>query len=324
MDFNEICLPLQRELADLEVCISKSLDSKVPFVQSVVEYVIQKSGKRLRPILTILSAKLSGYQGPGSISVGASIELMHTASLLHDDVIDNAALRRGRATPNKKWGNLVSVLVGDFFYCRAMDLLVRHGDLKVLRAVTDAVTTTTEGQILEISKSNDLATTQDDYLEVIRGKTATLIAACTQSGAILGQVSEDFEVALRRFGMNLGMAFQLMDDVLDYTSTEEEFGKVNGTDLKEGKLTLPVILALQRASVTDAQLIKDTLLSDQVERERLKSVLSIIERADGIRDTIKLAKSYIQKAKESLSPFKPSLEKEILLTIADYVLIRRN
>lgn len=324
MDLKEICIPVQKEVDRLELIISQNLTSRIPFVQSVVEYVIKNGGKRLRPILTILCAKMTGYQSEESIALGAAIEFMHTASLLHDDVLDNASLRRGRVSINNKWGNHVSVLVGDFFYCRAMDILVKHGDLHVLRVVTDSIASTTEGEILEITKSNDIGTAEDDYLRIITNKTAVLIAAACQVGGILGHVSEEHEHALKRFGLNIGIAFQLMDDVLDYTSSQTEFGKVSGTDLKEGKLTLPLIVTLRKCADSELQIIKGALISDEVEASLFKEVLQIINQYDGIRETTALAKSYLKKAKENLSIFKPSLEKETLLTISDYVLRRRS
>ncbi len=248
---------------------------------------------------------------------------MHTASLLHDDVIDSAPMRRGRETTNRKWGNQVSVLVGDFFYCRAMDILVRHGDTKVLRVVTDAVTILTEGEILEITKSNDFQTTQEDYLRIITGKTASLIGAACQCGAILGGVSEEFEHSLKRFGLNLGIAFQLVDDVLDYTAAVEEFGKVNGTDLREGKLTLPLILAISRSTEKDRSIIRKALITDNTSPKEFVEVLRIVEECEGIRDTIKMARGYVDRATLGLASFKPSLEKETLQRIADYVISRK-
>lgn len=324
MDIREICIPIREEMKSLEDFIRQTLTSKVSFVQSVVEYVIQNGGKRLRPVLTIMSAKMLGYQGEAGIAIGAAIEFMHTASLLHDDVLDNATLRRGRATPNKKWGNHVSVLVGDFFYCRAMDILVKHGDLRVLRTVTDAVTTTTEGEILEIIRTNDLGLSEEEYLQIIHGKTAALISAACEAGAMLGQVSEELEQNLSKFGLHLGMAFQLMDDVLDYTSTAEEFGKKQGIDLAEGKLTLPLILSLKRSTDSEAQFIRQALLADKIDGEVFAKILHIVEKYDGIRDTTRLALSYVEKAKEKLAALRPSLEKDALLNLADYVVTRRN
>lgn len=323
MDLRDISIPLRKELDQLEDFIVSQLSSKVPFVENVVRYVMSNGGKRLRPLLTLLCARMSGYQGDGAIKIGAAIEFMHTASLLHDDVLDNATLRRGRESANKKWGNHVSVLVGDFFYCRAMDILVNQGSLKILRVITDAITTTTEGEIFEITKSNDLGTTHDEYLQIVNGKTAALIAAGCQAGGILGQISEEFEGALKNFGLYIGMAFQLMDDVLDYTSTVEEFGKVGGTDLKEGKLTLPLIHTLKKATPEEVSHIQTALISDKLEANNFKNVMNIIEKYDGINTAKSLALNYIEKAKEKLAPFKPSLEKETLFTIADYVITRR-
>ncbi|EKD41184.1 MAG: hypothetical protein ACD_73C00812G0007 [uncultured bacterium] len=324
MNLKEICLPISRELEELEKTLASHLISKFPFIDGVVNYVIHNGGKRLRPLLTILSSKMGGYQGAHSISIGAAIEFMHTASLLHDDVVDNANLRRGRPTINIKWGNQVCVLVGDFFYCRAMDILVKQGDMKILRVVTDAITTTTEGEIFEIIKSNDPATTEDDYLKIISYKTAALIGSACQAGAILGSISEDFELALKDYGQYLGMAFQLMDDVLDYTSTEEEFGKANGTDLREGKLTLPLIVALKKSTENEATFIKNALMGDVLEKTAFNQVFELISKYDGINETTKLAQSYVQKAKDKLTKFKPSIERDALLNIADYVVLRRN
>ena len=324
MDLKEICLPIRSDVEALESFMQKQLESPVPFVQTVAHYVVANGGKRIRPILTFLFSKLAGYRGLSGISLGASIEFLHTASLLHDDVIDDAPLRRGRATTNKKWGNHVSVLVGDFFYCRAMDLLVKHGDLKVLRVVTDAVTITTEGEIFEITKSHDPSLNQEEYLRVIHGKTAALMGASCQVGAVLGSLSSDLEQACANFGVSLGMAFQLMDDVLDYSSTKEEFGKVQGTDLKEGKMTLPLIIALRQCSEAEGQLIRNSLVTGEVDTSAFSQVLQIIEKYNGFKETAALAQSYIAKARKELEAFRPSLEKDTLLALADYVVYRRN
>lgn len=324
MDLKDICIPIKREVNELDRIMQSNLHSPIPFVEDVVHYVTDNGGKRLRPVLTILAAKLSGYEGEAAISLGVAIEFMHTATLLHDDVIDRAMLRRGRASINKKWGNHISVLVGDFFYCRAMDILVKHGDLRVLRVITDAITTTTEGEIFEITKSNNLTTTEDDYLQIIHGKTAALIGAACHTGGILGRLSENYEQALKNFGVNLGIAFQMIDDVLDYTSDEFTFGKTQGIDLREGKLTLPLILVLKRTTEEEKGIIKNALVADEIEESLFGQVTKIIQKYDGIRETNKLAQSYVQKAKDSLMPFKPTLEKETLMAITDYVVLRHN
>lgn len=324
MDLREICIPIRQEVEQVEQFIAQHLNSRFNFVESVTDYVMKNGGKRLRPILTILCAKLSGYQGEDAVALGAAIEFMHTASLLHDDVIDGATMRRGRDSTNKLWGNHVSVLVGDFFYCRAMDILVAHGDLKVLRAVTDAVTLTTEGEIFEITKVSDLNISEDDYLEIVKNKTAALMGAAAQTGAILGRVPEEFELSLRKYGYHLGIAFQLVDDVLDYTQPQEVSGKDSGLDLKEGKLTLPLILVLRRATDRELKNIKEALIAREMDITAFNEIYKIIQNYDGIRDTIRLAKSHVQKAKEGLLSFRPSLEQEALSAIADYVLVRKN
>ena len=324
MDLRQICIPIRSEVDSVEAFIASHLNSRYSFVQGVTDYVMKNGGKRLRPILTIASARLSGYQGEGAVALGTAIEFLHTASLLHDDVIDNATLRRGRDAPNRLWGNHVSVLVGDFFYCRAMDLLVKQGDLKILRIVTDAVTLTTEGEIFEITKTSDLAMSEDDYMEIIGNKTAALMGAASQTGAILGRVSEEFETSLRRYGFHLGLAFQLVDDVLDYTQPADVSGKDSGLDLKEGKLTLPLILVLKRCTDRELKLVREALISRQIDPASFREVHKIIDNYDGVRDTLKVAQGHVQKAKESLLPFRPSLEQETLVSIADYVLLRKN
>lgn len=313
---------MQRQVDELERVMLDLLTSQVPFVQSVAEYVIKNGGKRLRPVLTILCAKLSGFEGLSAYKMGSCIEFVHTASLLHDDVVDNAKIRRGKASANSKWGNHVSVLVGDFFYCRASQLLTEQGNLKILKTVTDAITALTEGEVLEITKNLDFTTTESDYLAIIRNKTAVLFAAACQIGGILGNVSEEYEQALRNYGMNLGMAFQLSDDALDYTATEDVFGKESGIDLQEGKLTLPLLVANKRATAEECQIIKTALLSDKIEKSVFQEINDIITKYDGFKETYEAARRYVDLAKEQLAAFRPSIEKDILLYTADYVLQR--
>lgn len=315
----EIFVPVQKQIAELEETMYQLLDSQVPFVRSVAEYVLKNGGKRLRPILTVIAARLSGYTGTDSYKMGSCIEFIHTASLLHDDVVDNAKVRRGRPSANAKWGNHVSVLVGDFFYCRASQLLTEQGDLKILKTVTDCITALTEGEVLEIVTNSAHSTTREEYLNIIKNKTALLFAAATQVGGILGGVAPEFEIALKDYGYYLGMAFQLADDVLDYTSSEDVFGKASGTDLKEGKLTLPLIVALKAATTEEAQLIKNALLGERVEPDQFTQVQDIIKKYRGFEQTYELAQDYIHRAKESLAVFRNSIEKDILLAIADFV-----
>lgn len=318
----DILIPVKDEIEKLEKIMFELLDSEVGFVRTVGEYILKNGGKRIRPILTVVCARLVGFSGLSAYKMGACVEFIHTASLLHDDVVDNAKIRRGRPAANAKWGNHVSVLVGDFFYCRASQLLTEQGDLKILKTITDCITATTEGEILEIVKNADVGATRADYLQIIKSKTALLLAAACQVGGILGGVSLDLENALREYGFNLGMAFQLADDILDYVSSEDVFGKTLGIDLQEGKLTLPLIIALSRATEQETQVIKSALVSDNLDSQKLLDVKDIIKKYRGFDETHDLAKSYIAKAKENLTVFRSSLEKDILLSLADYVIER--
>lgn len=322
MSLAPFAIPVAKELENSENILNTTLTSEVPLVTEVVQYIIQNGGKRLRPLLTLLSAKLAGYGGPAAPKLAAAMELIHTASLLHDDVVDDAPLRRGKSSAKAKWGNSISILVGDFFWCMMSRIIVGHGDLRILKVVTDTITQTTEAEILEITKHSDFSMDEATYLKIIGGKTASLLSACCQIGALLGEVSEENESALKRYGYDLGVAFQLTDDILDYVSEEALFGKHKGGDLQEGKLTFPLITALRRADAADSKIIKDALLAGRLETEKLKAAIDIIHRHEGIEKTRALALQYVQKACECLKPFKPSLEKESLLGLARYVVER--
>lgn len=319
---NPVSLPIQAQLNRVEEIIKEVTTTSVPIITQVVHYVIENGGKRLRPTLTLLAAGISGYTGESAARMGAAMEMVHTTSLMHDDVIDNAMIRRGKASANARWGNQISVLVGDFFWCKASELMVKENSFRILKVIIDTITSTTEGEVIEVTKSNDIRTSEDEYLDIIRLKTAILLGSCAQIGAILGNVSEQYERALQQYGFDLGMAFQLADDVLDYTSEESRFGKSRGTDLREGKLTLPLITALKCCTHDERAIIKDTLLAKSISELQLQAVSAIIKRYGGLDYTLKLARSYVEKAKSHLDSFKHSIEKEAMLALADYVIDR--
>jgi octaprenyl-diphosphate synthase len=316
--------PFQDEIANLERVMFGLIESQVPFVRHVAEYVLKNGGKRMRPILTMVCTKLLQGDAKKSYKMGSCVEFIHTASLLHDDVIDNAEIRRGQPTTNTKWGNHVSVLVGDFFYCRASQLLTEQGDLKILKIITDCITATTEGEVLEIVKNADINTRREDYLSIIKNKTALLLAAACQVGAILGGADEEQEHAIKDYGFNLGMAFQLADDILDYNSSEDVFGKAKGIDLQEGKLTLPLIVALRQVNEEESQIIKMALDGKSLEDDTFANVHAIINKYHGFEQTYELAKEYIEKAKTALHSFDSSKEKDALIALADYVIAREH
>ena len=224
---------IETELKDVELQFKKDLESDVFLIRKVGEYVLSSGGKRIRPALLLLSAKLCGYEGgQRHISLASVIEFIHTATLLHDDVVDNASLRRGLASANTLWGNEASVLVGDYLFSKSFSLMVKDGDLDILRVLSGATTIIAQGEVMQLVSMSDLEMTEERYIEVVKCKTAVLLATACQAGAILGKVSPEQENALRDFGMDLGIAFQLIDDTLDYISSEEQFGKSIGHDLE--------------------------------------------------------------------------------------------
>jgi len=301
----------------------KNLSSEVPIISAIGEHLLLSGGKRFRPILLLLSAKLCSYQGNQHISMASLIEFIHTATLLHDDVVDGAELRRGSKSVNSTWGNEASVLVGDFLFTKSFSLMVESGNWRILQTIARATTVMAEGELQELMKTNDLGLTEEGYLSIITRKTASLISSATQIGALLGNVSAEEEKALLDFGMDVGIAFQLIDDNLDYTSREEEFGKKIGIDLQDGKITLPLIFALGHCDVRERSLIQETVDSHPISKEAFLRVVEIIERYDGIQYTWKKAKGFVEMAKKRLHVFPDSKEREALCALADYVIERK-
>ncbi len=308
------------EKVDLE--FRKNLRSGVPIIAAIGEHLLRSGGKRFRAKLLLLSARLCGYSGDNHISMASLIEFVHTATLLHDDVVDNAKLRRGIESANSKWGNEACVLVGDFLFTKCFTRMVESGNWKILNTISRATTIMAEGELEELIRTNDLSLTEEDYLSIIVRKTAYLISAATQIGAILGNVSDEKEEALAQFGMNVGIAFQLIDDNLDYTSNKS--GKKIGIDLQEGKITLPLIVALNQCNEEERAFVRKLTDSQQPFTEKaFFHVVQMIERYDGIRYAWEKARTYVGRAKDCLHLFPESEEKEALCALADYVLERR-
>jgi octaprenyl-diphosphate synthase len=313
------CIGGDLEKVDQE--FRKNLSSSVPIISAIGEHLLRSGGKRFRAQLLLLSAKLCGYSGEDHISMASLVEFIHTATLLHDDVVDNAKLRRGIKSANYKWGNEVCVLVGDFLFTKCFTRMVESGNWKIIHTISRATTIMAEGEVEEWVRTKDISLTEEGYLSIITGKTAYLISAATQIGAILGNVSEEQEEALARFGMDAGIAFQLIDDNLDYTSNES--GKKTGMDLQEGKITLPLIFALNHCTASENDFIQKTVNSDAITKEAFCRVAEIIERYHGIQYTREKAEGYVERAKDCLRLFPDSREKEALHALASYVLERR-
>jgi octaprenyl-diphosphate synthase len=301
----------------------KNLRSSVPIISAIGEYLLQSGGKRFRAKLLLLSARLCGYQGTQHIPMASLVEFIHTATLLHDDVVDRAELRRGMESANSIWGNEACVLVGDFLFTKCFSLMVESQNWKIIRTVSKATTIMAEGELEELIRTNDLSVSEENYLSIVARKTASLIAAATRIGALLGNAPQEKEEALAQFGMDVGIAFQLVDDNLDYTSKEEEFGKKIGIDLQDGKITLPLIFTLKQCRDEERAFVRKIIEPSPMTQGDFFKVLEIINRYQGVQYTWARAKEYVDRAKEYLRLFPQSREREGLEALADYVLKRR-
>jgi octaprenyl-diphosphate synthase len=310
------------DLLRVEAQFRKDLTSEVPLIRKVGEYVLASGGKRIRPMLLLLCARLSGYAGEQHISLASVVEFIHTATLLHDDVVDHADLRRGNASANAVWGNEASVLVGDFLFAKSFSIMVEGGSLPILKVLSDATTQMAEGEVLQLIGTCDPDLDEERYMAVVRNKTAVLIAAACQCGGILGAVSEEQQEALRAFGMNLGIAFQFMDDALDYVA-EADFGKERGQDLAEGKMTLPLIHALRSCTAAEHERMVEIIAGDELSDEDLAWSVDLIQRHGGIDYTRQRATEMVESAKGHLSLFAESPARSSLIQLADYVVSRR-
>lgn len=327
MEFSDILSIINPELEEVERELEANIESPVPLVYEISKYLLGSGGKRLRPSVLLLSSGACGLMdGKERIYSAAALELIHTATLLHDDVVDEARLRRGKTSSNVVWGNKATVLVGDFMLARALGLIQSCGNLELIKAVTDAAARLAEGQVLEVmSASNMLEVSEEVCFGIIENKTASLIESCGRVGAILAGADEAVKRSVGQYGFNIGVAFQLVDDALDYSSSEKEFGKGVGQDLIEGKMTLPLFYSLDRASDADRTKVRDILLNrDGLNEGDLVFVRDLVEKYEGVEKTKVVAKSFIHKARSAISSLPGSTCKESLGMLADYVAERKN
>jgi octaprenyl-diphosphate synthase len=313
---------LKPDLERVNALILDRMQSPVALIPQLAGHIIAAGGKRLRPMLTLATARMCGYRGDRHIALAAAVEFIHTATLLHDDVVDASDLRRGLATANSVWGNKPSVLVGDFLFSRAFQLMVEDGSLKVLEILSRASAVIAEGEVLQLVTSNDVTTTEEDYLRVIDAKTAQLFAAASQIGAVLSDRSQAEEDALESFGRNLGVAFQLVDDMLDYSAREIELGKSIGDDFREGKMTLPVVLALRAADEPERQFWRRTLEELEQEDGDLERAIETLRRHGALAATLERARLYAGEARRALSVFRDGPERQALDEVIDFCLAR--
>ena len=310
---------------DLEACnrlIVERMHSEVALIPQLASHIVASGGKRLRPLLTLACARMCGYRGMRHVGLAACVEFIHTATLLHDDVVDESALRRGQASANALFGNKPSVLVGDFLFSRAFQVMVEDGSLEVLRILADASAIIAEGEVLQLMTQNDTTTTEDQYLKVIEGKTAALFAAAAEVGAVVADQPTSAQAALREFGMALGVAFQLVDDALDYSADQESLGKTVGDDFREGKITLPVLLAFERGSEAERAFWRRTLEDRDQTDSDLAEAQALIRRHGTLADTITRARHYGDQAIAALAGFADGAEKRALTAVVEFCIER--
>ncbi|GJE60879.1 polyprenyl synthetase family protein [Methylobacterium trifolii] len=297
--------------------------SDVAMIPEVANHLIASGGKRLRPVLTLATAALCGYSGPdGDVKLAASVEFMHTATLLHDDVVDESDMRRGRVAARIKWGNEASVLVGDFLLGQAFRMMVEVGSLRALDILSAAATVIAEGEVMQLTAAKNTETSEDEYLAVIRGKTAELFAAACEVGPVLAERPRAEQAACRSYGMNLGIAFQLIDDVLDYGGTSAALGKNVGDDFREGKITLPIVLAFRRGSEEERAFWRRTLQAGEVADGDLETAHTILRRHRALEDTVERARHYGAMARDALALFPNGPMKAALLGAVDFCIAR--
>ncbi|MSO50162.1 MAG: polyprenyl synthetase family protein [Acidobacteria bacterium] len=322
-DLGAIFEPVREALGRVEEEFARHLESKVDLIPQMGRYIQMSGGKRVRPAVLLLSARMCGYTGDRDVLNAAVVEFIHTATLVHDDIIDEAETRRGRLAAHSRWGNDVTVLLGDYLYIRSMAMALTQDSLEVVRLLCEVTLRMIEGELYQLTKMGDGAITEDEHLEIIRRKTAYLFSGCAEIGGVLGDCTPAQRVALREYGFNLGIAFQIVDDVLDYTSDEAVLGKPIGGDLREGKVTLPIILLQQRTGPDVAELIQRVVTERQVTPEAWQTIKGLLVTHGAVDAAYERAVTFAHSARTHLlDAFPSSVERDGLASLADYVLQR--
>ena len=319
-DIHSLQTIVNEEFILVDQCIRDQLHSDVVMINKIVQYVIQSGGKRIRPLLVLLTARISGFQGSSHILLAAIIEFLHTATLLHDDVIDQSNLRRGRDTANVLWGNASSVLIGDFLYSRAFQLLVSLHNTELLQIFADATNVIAEGEVMQLMNMNNASVTEAQYMDVIRCKTAMLFEASTHTAAVIAGVDAEIEKTLKEYGHHLGMAFQLMDDLLDYTGDSQSMGKNLGDDLAGGKPTLPLIFTLAKGSLKQRQLVRTAL--EQGSLNKIEEVITAVRTCEALDYTAKKAREQSENAIICLKKLPTSEHRDAMEDLARFAITR--
>lgn len=310
------------DMNGVNAVILERMQSKVSLIPELAGHLIAGGGKRMRPMLTLACAHLLGYPGTRHHKLAAAVEFIHTATLLHDDVVDGSGMRRGKRAANLIWGNPASVLVGDFLFSRAFELMVEDGSLKVLNILSHASAVIAEGEVEQLTAQRQIDTDEEQYLQIICAKTAALFAAACRVAPIIAEASEDTELALDAYGRNLGIAFQLTDDVIDYASDAETMGKGVGDDFRDGKMTLPVILAYARGSEEERGFWRSAIGGTRVDDADLAQATALLQSTGALSDTLERARQYARRAVDALAPFPASRAKKAMVDAAGFAVAR--
>ena len=320
---SQIFEPIRADLEKVDVEFARHVQSQVELIPKIGQYIQTAGGKRMRPAVLLMAARLSGYEGDRSILYAAVVEFIHTATLVHDDIIDDSDLRRGRLAVHSRWGNDITVLLGDYLYIKSMALALTHDTLDIVRLLCDVTLRMIEGELYQLTKNGDADISEEEHFDIIRRKTAYLFGGCAQIGGLLGKVTPDREKALREYGFNLGIAFQLVDDLLDFTGDAHAVGKPVGSDLREGKVTLPLIhLLAQSNDGAGSRIVRDIIASRSVTEEQWSALLSVLKEHASIDYAYRRAVEFAERAKKPLYAFPRSSERDALLALPDYVLSR--
>jgi len=320
---SQIFEPIRADLEKVDEEFARHVQSKVALIPQIGQYIRTSGGKRIRPAVLLMASRLAGYHGDRSILYAAVVEFIHTATLVHDDIIDDSDLRRGRLAVHSRWGNDITVLLGDYLYIKSMALALMHDELEIIRNLCDVTLRMIEGELYQLTKNGDAEITEDEHFDIMRRKTAFLFGGCAQIGGMLGKVPAEHEQALREYGFNLGMAFQIVDDLLDFTGDAEAVGKPIASDLREGKVTLPLIHLQQHdRSGTGQRIIRDVIATRTATPEQWHDLLRCLKEHASIDYAYRRAVEFSERAKKPLYAFPPGSERDALLALPDYVLAR--
>jgi octaprenyl-diphosphate synthase len=319
---SQIFEPIRADLELVDREFGRHVESQVELIPTIGKYIQTSGGKRVRPAVLLMAARLGAYHGDRAVLYAAVVEFIHTATLVHDDIIDESELRRGRAAVHSRWGNDVTVLLGDYLYIKSMALALTHDHLDIVRVLCDVTLRMIEGELYQLTKNGDAGLTEDEHFDIIRRKTAYLFGGCAQIGGMLGKVRREHEQALQEYGFNLGIAFQLVDDLLDFTGDLSALGKPVGADLREGKMTLPLIHLLQHDGGPAGKIVREIIASRSASAEQWSELLGLLKEHRSIDYAYRRAVDFAERAKKPLYAFPSSSERDALLALPDYVLSR--